>query len=176
MSHIQDGEVQTKLCTWINELLSTNFSEVDLGEQLKDGVILCKLMNIIEPRSIPRINTNTTDEYKIKENISFFKQAAEEYGVPKTSIFSYSDLMEGNIKPTIECLLEILNLYEKKIQQSYIKSKTKKNRDTSLPEFQGKLDTVLISDFSSEGIFTQLFEILVGKIKQREEQIGRAHV
>lgn len=40
-------------------------------------------MKAIDPNSIPTIQENTKQVFKLKENISFFLTAVEEYGVPK---------------------------------------------------------------------------------------------
>lgn len=59
------------------------YLRADLHPQLKRGVILCYLMKQIDENAIPRIQESTDTPFKLKENISFFLEAVEDYGVPK---------------------------------------------------------------------------------------------
>jgi hypothetical protein len=47
-------------------------------------------MKAIDPNLIPAIHDNTKQVFKLKENISFFLTAVEEYGVPKYKYVSFS--------------------------------------------------------------------------------------
>ena len=79
-------------------------ADVPLGDQatsnavaaaLKDGVILCKLVNGLECTSKP-IKYNTSKmAFKQMENIGLFLDAADEYGVAKNDIFQTVDLYEA---------------------------------------------------------------------------------
>eukprot|EP00301_Raphidiophrys_heterophryoidea_P014234 c2205_g1_i1.p1 GENE.c2205_g1_i1~~c2205_g1_i1.p1 ORF type:complete len:270 (-),score=74.86 c2205_g1_i1:279-1088(-) len=60
---------------------------------LKDGVVLCKLMNILKPGSIPRINTNKM-AFMMMENIGNYLKACEAYGVRNSELFQTVDLYE----------------------------------------------------------------------------------
>ncbi|KAK6168412.1 hypothetical protein SNE40_020951 [Patella caerulea] len=62
---------------------------------LKDGVVLCELMNAIQPNSIKRINTSSMP-FKQMENINNFLSAIENYGVKKLDCFQTNDLYEKN--------------------------------------------------------------------------------
>jgi transgelin len=63
-------------------------------ETLKDGIVLCKLINKIAPNSVPKINTSG-GQFKMMENINLFQKALKAYGVPDIDVFQTVDLYEG---------------------------------------------------------------------------------
>ena len=63
---MQEYQVQK----WIEAVLNEPFPEGKPYEDvLKDGVILCKLMNTLSPGSIPKINVSGA-HFKLMENVS----------------------------------------------------------------------------------------------------------
>jgi len=68
---------------------------------LKDGTILCALMDILQPgvckkpHDVSKIRLQALRINKENENISFFLEAAEKYGVPRHNLFQTVDLAEG---------------------------------------------------------------------------------
>lgn len=60
---------------------------------LKDGVILCELMNKVQPGSIKKINTSSL-AFKQMENIESFLSACRTYGVSTHELFQTVDLYE----------------------------------------------------------------------------------
>ncbi|ESP01959.1 hypothetical protein LOTGIDRAFT_149649 [Lottia gigantea] len=99
-----DTELEQEARIWIEAILgrelkpgsdsSQPLGMHDFGSALKDGTVLCELMNQIQPGSIKRVNT-TTMAFKQMENISNFLQAIEKYGVSKVDSFQTVDLYEG---------------------------------------------------------------------------------
>jgi len=63
---------------WIENLLHIDMgiNDVDLITSLQTGVILCKLMQLIDDRSVPKIHevkiTQTRNLMKRTENVTFF--------------------------------------------------------------------------------------------------------
>lgn len=62
-------------------------------ESLKDGIILCKLMNKLKPGAINKINTSGPS-FKMMENINVFQKALKDYGVNDQDVFQTADLWE----------------------------------------------------------------------------------
>ena len=62
-------------------------------DALKDGVILCKLMNKLSPGCIKKIHEKGA-HFKLTENVTRFQEAIAEYGVPTDDIFQTNDLSE----------------------------------------------------------------------------------
>ena len=60
---------------------------------LKDGIILCELINVLQPGSIQRVNHQKMPFFKM-ENIGKFLSACESYGVSKCDLFQTVDLFE----------------------------------------------------------------------------------
>lgn len=60
---------------------------------LKDGVVLCNLMNKLVPGSVKKIATRGTN-FQLMENIQRFQAAMKAYGVPQEEIFQTADLFE----------------------------------------------------------------------------------
>lgn len=76
-----------------------NFFEV-----LKDGVILCKLANALQPGTVKKINESKM-AFKCMENISAFLEGAKSFGVPVQETFQSVDLWERqNLNSVVICL------------------------------------------------------------------------
>ncbi|KZC05914.1 Muscle-specific protein 20 [Dufourea novaeangliae] len=62
-------------------------------DALRDGVLLCQLMNKLQPGLVTKINTSGGD-YKMMDNLNQFQKACVKYGVPDVDLFQAVDLME----------------------------------------------------------------------------------
>ena len=96
-----DIAVEQAVKEWIAGVMEdpTMFEDVNGEEQfkekLKSGVILCNLMNKVQPGSIKRFKKNATMPFMQMENIGFFNQAVKSYGVKPEYLFVTVDLFEG---------------------------------------------------------------------------------
>ena len=71
-----------------------------LQEKLKDGILLCKLMNAIQPNSITKIN-ESKQPFKQMENINNFLSACEAYGCKRGDLFQTVSLYDGINMPEV---------------------------------------------------------------------------
>lgn len=114
----QEEELGTplRIVEWINSALN------GVGEQcrgaewqviqqyLKDGVVLCRLMNrLLEDARMPKITFQPRAKvvFVALANVEKFLGATREYGVPEMSLFEPTDLVEGRKGPlvhVIDCL------------------------------------------------------------------------
>ena len=90
----RDLEKDKEAQYWIEEVLGEKFPAGVLYEDaLRDGLILCKLINKLEPGAVAKINTSG-GQFKMMENINLFQQAIKKYGVPDLDVFQTVDLYE----------------------------------------------------------------------------------
>jgi len=81
--------------------------EGDFADILKNGVILCRLMNKIAPNSIPKFKEKGP-AFLLMENVQSFLAAAKKYGVPDEEVFQTPDLFEArNIRQVTLCLYSL---------------------------------------------------------------------
>lgn len=97
----QEMEVRS----WIEAILDMKLQEGTIHEVLKDGVILCQIINKISPTDGCRFPSLSKASFVQMENISYFIDSARQLGVPDSENFSTVDLFEGkNIKQVMVCL------------------------------------------------------------------------
>ena len=93
-----DVNREKEALNWIEGVLGeTIFTGVQgtdrVHEKLKDGVILCKLINKIKPGSVKSINQSKM-AFKMMENIGNFLDACQNVGMQKIDLFQTIDLYE----------------------------------------------------------------------------------
>lgn len=101
-------ELAQESLEWIKavteEPINTSGDTDNFFEVLKDGVILCKLANALQPGSIKKINESKM-AFKCMENISAFLACAKNFGVPTQETFQSVDLWERqNLNSVVICL------------------------------------------------------------------------
>merc|ERR1712071_605450 len=73
-------------------------------ELLRDGTLLCRLVNEIQPGTVKKVQTSKM-AFKCMENINMFLEAAKSFGVPTQELFQTVDLWEKqNLNSVIICL------------------------------------------------------------------------
>jgi len=98
------SEVLEWIRTITGENISTSGDMDNFYEVLKDGTLLCKLVNDLQAGSVKRVNTSAM-AFKCMENINNFLQAATTFGVPTQEQFQTVDLWERqNLNSVVICL------------------------------------------------------------------------
>ncbi|XP_060078870.1 calponin-1-like [Ylistrum balloti] len=91
-----------------------------LHNHLKDGTVLCKLINTLSPGSVGKINTSPINFHMI-ENIGKFLSAIEKYGVAKEDQFNTPDLFENvNMLAVVNTLHALGRAAQKKNYQGSV--------------------------------------------------------
>ncbi|XP_018016767.1 muscle-specific protein 20 [Hyalella azteca] len=101
----RNKELEQEVLDWIAAVLEEPLPPGAFEDVLKDGVILCRLMNKLEPGSVNKIQTSG-GSFKLMENIERFQKAAKKYGVPHEEIFQTADLFERRNIPQV-----VISLY-----------------------------------------------------------------
>ena len=89
-------EDEAKSITWIEAIIDEKMED-NFHAWLKDGIILCKLVNEIAPGSVAqKFFKPTTMPFKQMEVIGIFLDAVKKYGVSEKDCFVTLDLFEAN--------------------------------------------------------------------------------
>ncbi|CAI4224233.1 unnamed protein product [Auanema sp. JU1783] len=99
------------LLEWIkgltNESIDTNGSRDNFREQLKDGQLLCKMVNAVQPGTIKKI-MKPMSNFNCLENINQFSAAARKFGVIDEETFQSVDLFDGRDLFSVSVTLQSL--------------------------------------------------------------------
>jgi len=111
---------RAKQCVdWIEEVTGTKAEmeikdQIDFAEMLKDGSVLCQLINAIQPGSVKKINTMKAP-FKQRENIEMYLKACANYGLKEQDLFQVNDLYENkNLYMVVDNLYNLGGMTQKK--------------------------------------------------------------
>ncbi|XP_035253267.1 calponin-1-like [Anguilla anguilla] len=88
-----DPRKEEELRQWIQEVTGRKVGD-NFMEGLKDGVILCELINKLHPGSVKKISNSPQNWHQL-ENIGNFVRAITEYGLKPHDLFEANDLFEN---------------------------------------------------------------------------------
>lgn len=107
------------IMTWIGKVMGgdvpscTGTDWQTIHNYLKDGVVLCKLINKLNTfasKPTTTFKAKATSSFVALANIENFNTAAKDFGVPQTALFQPPDLYEGRKGPmlnVINCLNQL---------------------------------------------------------------------
>lgn len=98
-----DPQKEEELRLWIHEVTGHQLPK-NFMDGLKDGVVLCELINTLQPGSVRKIN-NPTQNWHQLENIGHFIRAITEYGLKPHDIFEANDLFENTNHTQVQSTL-----------------------------------------------------------------------
>ena len=86
---------------------------------LKNGVVLCQMMNKISPGAIPKFK-QSGPAFLLMENVQSFLAAIKKYGVPDEEVFQTPDLFEArNIPQVTLCIYALAQCPLASIQEQH---------------------------------------------------------
>jgi len=89
----RDPEQEREAQAWVEAVIGQRFPPVPYEIALRDGIILCTLMNKLQPGIISKVIVSGGD-YKMMDNLSQFQKACIKYGVPDVDLFQTTDLWD----------------------------------------------------------------------------------
>ncbi|CAO3650644.1 unnamed protein product [Cunninghamella blakesleeana] len=113
-------ESQEKLVIeFIEMALSTTLNQGSLHQELKDGVLLCSLVNQLRPGTIKTVGQKDLSFIKM-DNITRFLQGARQVGLEEYQLFDTTDLFEAKDMPrVIHTILTLSQLFIKHDPEKY---------------------------------------------------------
>lgn len=108
-----------RVMTWLSQVLGSEAPPCsghgwqDIQTYLKDGVVLCKLINKLSTsvgKPTTTFKAKATSSFVALSNIENFNNAAKDFGVPATALFQPPDLYEGRkgaMVNVINCLNQL---------------------------------------------------------------------
>jgi len=106
----RNKEQEQEILNWIEAVIGEKLPAGAYEDVLRDGVILCRLINKIAPGSVNKIQTSG-GSFKLMENIQRFQASLKKYGVPEEEIFQTADLYERrNIPQVTLCIYALARL------------------------------------------------------------------
>ncbi|CAG2103878.1 unnamed protein product [Medioppia subpectinata] len=106
-----DPQLSHQILVWIKDLLNedidTNGENNSFYETLKDGTVLCRLVNAIQANTVKKVNASKM-AFKCMENIQFFLEGAQKLGVPSEELFQTIDLWEQQNLHSVQICLQSL--------------------------------------------------------------------
>uniref|UniRef100_A0A3P9ILS1 Calponin n=1 Tax=Oryzias latipes TaxID=8090 RepID=A0A3P9ILS1_ORYLA len=108
-----DPQKEEELRIWIQDTTGCSI-DPDFQKGLKNGVILCELINKLQPGSVKKINKSSLNWHQL-ENLTNFIKAITDYGLKPHDIFEANDLFEnGNMTQVQTTLLALASMAKTK--------------------------------------------------------------
>lgn len=102
MADYENKEHEIQVADWIETTIGESlFDKADLWASLKNGVVLCKLVNKIKPGTIPSFNTTRLLPLLEMDNIQIYLKALWQLGVSSQDLFVTPDLYKNKGMPSV---------------------------------------------------------------------------
>eukprot|EP01101_Sappina_pedata_P005922 TRINITY_DN2826_c0_g1_i2.p1 TRINITY_DN2826_c0_g1~~TRINITY_DN2826_c0_g1_i2.p1 ORF type:complete len:447 (-),score=134.98 TRINITY_DN2826_c0_g1_i2:472-1779(-) len=96
-----DVERVGKALKWIGDLTGERIHQAEFYRSLRDGAILCRLLNSIKEGTVPKYNPKPNHHLVERENIQRYLDGCAKIGVPSHELFLISDLHEAKMLPSV---------------------------------------------------------------------------
>lgn len=103
----RDSDLEDQCRKFIEHLTGESITTAKYEDSLKDGVVICKLINALAPGSVRKVETGSMP-FKQRVNIENFIEACKSFGLKEQEVFGVNDLYEGkNVPQFTQCLVAI---------------------------------------------------------------------
>ncbi|XP_072019136.1 myophilin-like isoform X5 [Amphiura filiformis] len=103
----RDPEVEDRCRQFIEHLTGEKVTSAKFEDDLKNGVVICKLINALHPGGVPKIETSNMP-FKQRVNIENFIEACKAYGLKEQEVFGVNDLFEAkNVPQFTQCIVAL---------------------------------------------------------------------
>jgi len=145
-------EVLEWVKTVSGEPINTSGDSDNFYELLRDGTLLCRLVNRLQDGAVKRINTSTM-AFKCMENINNFLLAVTSFGVTTSEQFQTVDLWEKqNLSAVVICLQALARKGSKfGVMNIGPKESTKTPRNFSEEQLRGGEKVISLQYGSNKG-------------------------
>ena len=98
---------EAQATSWIEATTGVSFNAMPFGDMLKDGLVLCNLLNAIRPGAVSPPSISSVP-FKQKENVSAFLRGCSGLGVGADDCFEIVDLYEQkDLGAVVQCLVAL---------------------------------------------------------------------
>jgi len=160
---------QEEVKKWLSEVFGYELRR-DLVDEIKDGRMMCLLVNQIQSGLIPRIHAKTSTAFYSMENITFFCRALKELGILDLQIFSAIDLYEEKNIPKVVYGLLLLEDNAKRRGFKFAIRKLDVAIDFSEEQIQKAINDLTKNKGSGEMMNFSEEAVNQLKLKQRESE------
>ncbi|KAH7696136.1 muscular protein 20 [Aphelenchoides avenae] len=93
----RNAELERSVLEWIESVTRERVpNELLLAEWLKDGRVLCRVLDELVPGCLVRRVNTKSSQFASSENITNFLQSARQLGFADSQLFELSDLFDNN--------------------------------------------------------------------------------
>lgn len=132
-----DAQQKQELLEWIGAVVGEKLPAGPFEKVLKDGVVLCKLINKLKPGSVKKIHAKGGN-FVLMQNIEAFQGGMKGYGVPQDEIFQTVDLFEAR------------NVHQVVLSLGALARITSNKPDWTGPQYGPKMSTENKREFTEE--------------------------
>ncbi|XP_051281424.1 DNA (cytosine-5-)-methyltransferase 3 beta, duplicate a isoform X3 [Dicentrarchus labrax] len=160
----QDKSSRIYLVTWVNDLLKTNFKDV---QEMGSGACHCQIMDWVFPGSVDmtKVKFDAQGEDECKHNFSLLHEAFSKKGITRT--IPVEELIKGDFKSNFEMLKWFKAFYTENVKsEEYDPVKARHSHDitpiVASPKSQKKSDTKENSNGTTKPIhpYTEKWKVM----------------
>eukprot|EP00727_Mastigamoeba_balamuthi_P010032 m51a1_g5651 putative ankyrin-3 isoform 2 (555) ;mRNA; r:867047-869116 len=117
MNKLQQEDIVKKeadVREWIERVIGQKLAP-NMHEAIGDGVVLCQVLNKIQPGSVLKIHPSQSAPFQLRENITKFLAVINQLQIPEAACFAVEDLfLAKNMRNVYTCIVTLADMATKK--------------------------------------------------------------